>query len=126
MNFFENKQSAAIKFSSGFPEKLVLLDCETTGVNPSYHRIIEVGVLIIENSTVIKEWQTFINPEVNLPENISEYFRKKREITRASSRALCLFTIENPKRLIMAESPCRLKCGYKVRLSFTEHNGAQA
>ena len=88
MNFFENKRCAAIKFSSGFPEKLVLLDCETTGVNPSYHRIIEVGVLIIENSTVIKEWQTFINPEVNLPENI----QKLTGITPAMVRDAPLFS----------------------------------
>ena len=57
--------------SSGFPEKMVLFDCETTGGNPKYHRIIEVGLIIIEKGCVIERWQSFVNPHVEVPELIT-------------------------------------------------------
>jgi DNA polymerase-3 subunit epsilon len=53
--------------SSGFPEKMVLLDCETTGGKAIYHRIIEIGLLVIENGELIEKWQTFIDPKMPLP-----------------------------------------------------------
>lgn len=53
--------------SSGFPEKMVLLDCETTGGKAIYHRIIEIGLLVIENGELIEKWQSFIDPKVPLP-----------------------------------------------------------
>ena len=55
------------RLSSGFPEKMVLLDCETTGGKATYHRIIEIGLLIIENGELIETWQTFVDPEMALP-----------------------------------------------------------
>lgn len=58
--------------SSGFPESMVILDCETTGGKSSYHRMIEVGLLIIENGKVTKRWQSFINPETTLPPFITK------------------------------------------------------
>jgi DNA polymerase-3 subunit epsilon len=58
------------KLSPGFPEKLVILDCETTGGKPTYHRIIEIGLLIIENGKIIETWESFIKPNQHLPQNI--------------------------------------------------------
>ena len=40
--------------SSGFPDRMVLLDCETTGGKAIYHRIIEIGLIVIENGKVIE------------------------------------------------------------------------
>jgi DNA polymerase-3 subunit epsilon len=60
-------QPTPILLSSGFPENMVLLDCETTGGKATYHRIIEIGLLIIENGALIEKWQTFIDPKVPLP-----------------------------------------------------------
>jgi DNA polymerase-3 subunit epsilon len=57
----------AQKLSSGFPAKMVLLDCETTGGNPKRNRIIELGLLVIEDGRLIERWQSFIDPETNLP-----------------------------------------------------------
>lgn len=54
----------------GFPEDMVLLDCETTGGKPTYHRITEIGLLKIRRGKVVDVWQTFINPEMAIPENI--------------------------------------------------------
>ncbi|GAA4820917.1 exonuclease [Marinicella pacifica] len=64
-----NKQQI---LSSGFPEKMVILDVETTGGKASYHRIIEIGLWFVENGQLVDRWQTFINPERSLPPKITE------------------------------------------------------
>ncbi len=60
------------QLSSGFPEKMVLLDCETTGGKANYHRITEIGLLVIEQGKIIKKWQTLINPEFMIPGGITQ------------------------------------------------------
>jgi len=62
----------AIQLSDGFPEKMVILDCETTGGKSTYHRIIELGYLIIENGVCISKHQQFINPETHIPPGIQQ------------------------------------------------------
>ena len=69
-NWIDQDLPSAAHLSSGFPEFMVLLDCETTGGNANYHRIIEVGLIVIEHGEVIEEWQSFINPNTTLPESI--------------------------------------------------------
>ena len=60
-------QPTPTRLSSGFPEAMVLLDCETTGGKAIYHRIIEIGLVVVENGKLIETWQTFIDPKVSLP-----------------------------------------------------------
>ena len=60
-------QPMRTKLSSGFPEAMVLLDCETTGGKAIYHRIIEIGLIVIEEGEVSERWQTFVDPKVVLP-----------------------------------------------------------
>lgn len=57
--------------SKGFPEKMVLFDCETTGGRASYHRMTEVGLIVIENGEIIETWQSLINPERTVPAGIT-------------------------------------------------------
>ena len=46
---------------------MVLLDCETTGGNATRNRIIEIGLLVIEEGKLIKRWQSFVDPQTTLP-----------------------------------------------------------
>lgn len=46
---------------------MVILDCETTGGKATYHRIVEIGLLIVDDGKLIERWQSFINPETSLP-----------------------------------------------------------
>lgn len=64
-DFLKTEPSASL--SKGFPESLVVLDCETTGRRAEYHRIIEIGLIIIEQGEVTATWKTYINPETALP-----------------------------------------------------------
>ncbi|MDO8269997.1 MAG: exonuclease domain-containing protein [Candidatus Levybacteria bacterium] len=45
---------------------LAILDVETTGAAAPYDRIIEIGVLRIENGNVVKKFETLLNPEVQI------------------------------------------------------------
>ena len=65
LNLLDRPTSA--KLSSGFPDAMVLLDCETTGGKAIYHHIIEIGLIVIEGGELIETWQTFIDPKVTLP-----------------------------------------------------------
>ena len=50
------------KLSEGMPDKLVLIDCETTGGKPTYNRIIEIGLIVVENGEITDTWESIINP----------------------------------------------------------------
>jgi DNA polymerase-3 subunit epsilon len=44
-------------------DNLVFVDLETTGANPAYHRITEVGIVRIQNGVLVEEWSSLVNPE---------------------------------------------------------------
>jgi len=72
LNWLEQTHPATTKLSEGFPDKMVLLDCETTGGQAKYHRIIEIGLIIIEDGRLVETWQSFVNPETILPSHIQK------------------------------------------------------
>jgi len=51
----------------GFPESMVLLDCETTGSKASRDRITEIAMIAIEQGHVVERWQSLINPGMPIP-----------------------------------------------------------
>ena len=72
LNWLEQSATDHTLLSDGFPEKMVLLDCETTGGRAKYHRVIEIGLLVIENGQLVETWQSFINPETIIPRHIQK------------------------------------------------------
>ncbi len=51
---------------------LTIIDVETTGGSPFFSRIIEVGLLRVENGEVVEEFQTLVNPGQEIPEFITQ------------------------------------------------------
>lgn len=51
-------------------ESYVCIDLETTGLNPKTDRIIEIGVVKVEDGIVVKEWSTLVNPGRVLDERV--------------------------------------------------------
>ncbi len=47
------------------------VDVETTGTNPRFDRIIEVGILLVENGVITTTYSTLINPRTHLPPEIT-------------------------------------------------------
>jgi DNA polymerase-3 subunit epsilon len=44
-------------------DNFVFVDLETTGGNPAYHRITEVGIVRVQNGECVEEWSSLVNPE---------------------------------------------------------------
>lgn len=54
------------------PEKLVFVDLETTGVSTTHGRVLEVGMLRVENGVVIDTFSSLINPLTYIPPEIEK------------------------------------------------------
>ena len=72
LNWLDQPDIDNYRLSDGFPDKMVILDCETTGGRAKYHRIIEIGLVVIEHGRLIETWQSFINPETIVPSFIQK------------------------------------------------------
>ncbi len=44
-------------------DTLAFVDLETTGGNPAYDRITEVGIVRMRNGELLEEWSSLVNPE---------------------------------------------------------------
>ena len=53
-------------------DSYVCIDLETTGLNPKTDKIIEIGIVKVENNKVVREWETLVNPDRKLEEHIIE------------------------------------------------------
>ncbi len=53
-------------------DELVILDFETTGLSPSYARVIEVAAIIIRGTEVVAEISQLMNPGVSIPYFITD------------------------------------------------------
>ena len=50
----------------------IVLDLETTGLDPANDKIIEIGAVKIRDDSVIDEFSAFVNPGISIPDNISK------------------------------------------------------
>lgn len=55
-----------IKKTTDYIDDYVVLDFETTGLNASFDKIIEVSILKYKNNELIDEFVTLVNPEVTI------------------------------------------------------------
>ena len=52
-------------------EVYVVFDIETTGLDPFKDKIIEIGAIKLKGKEIIDEFSLFINPEIDIPEEIT-------------------------------------------------------
>lgn len=50
----------------------IALDLETTGLNPSSDRIIEIGAIKVENHKIVDTFSTFVDPQMQVPLKIQQ------------------------------------------------------
>lgn len=49
------------------------VDLETTGGDASRHRVIEVGIVLVEDGHPVEEWSSLVHPGVRIPSHISDF-----------------------------------------------------
>lgn len=52
-------------------KRYIAFDTETTGLNPSRDRIIELGAVLFENGKAVKKFETLVNPGVLIPARVT-------------------------------------------------------
>ncbi len=52
------------------PAKLVFIDLETTGTRFPYDRVIEIGIVRVENNQIVETYNQLLNPQCYLPPEI--------------------------------------------------------
>src|SRR5258707_8653500 len=68
------------------PEKIAFVDIETTGLSVTRDRIIEIGILRVENNCLARSYQTVLNPEMYISPSIQSMTGiTTREIEKAPS-----------------------------------------
>jgi DNA polymerase III subunit epsilon len=55
------------------PKNLVFVDVETTGMNPVDNRIIEIGIVRVEDGVVVKEYSKLVNPMAHIDPFIQNF-----------------------------------------------------
>ena len=56
---------------SALYDKLAILDVETTGTSPTHDRVINLGLVLIDQDSVTQTWESLINPQRRLPPEIT-------------------------------------------------------
>ncbi len=58
--------------TASLDDEFVVFDLETTGLSAMYNKITEIGAVKVKNGEVIGEFNTFVDPETHIPEDITE------------------------------------------------------
>ena len=52
-------------------ETYAVLDFETTGLSPNFDRVIEVGVVLVQNHAVVETYSELMDPGFAIPSHIT-------------------------------------------------------
>jgi DNA polymerase III subunit epsilon len=61
-------------------DSLVFVDLETTGGNPAFHRITEIGIVRVVGGEVVEEWSSLVNPQCEIPAYIQAFTHISNEM----------------------------------------------
>jgi DNA polymerase-3 subunit epsilon len=78
--------AADIESAAAPAQNLVFVDLETNGASPAQHRIIEVGLVRVENGVLVEQWSTLVNPESAIPPYIEAFTGISNEMVRDAPR----------------------------------------
>jgi len=70
--YFVNDEEKAIYGDSKttFKDEFVVFDIETTGLSPLTCKITEIGAVLVKNDEVLSVFNTFVDPEMSIPDEI--------------------------------------------------------
>lgn len=78
-----NKKEIIINWDLLNRPEYVILDLETTGFSAkTMAKIIEIGAIKVKNGKIVEEFSTFVNPEVNIKQEISDITHITNEMVK--------------------------------------------
>ena len=71
--YFVNDTASAVfgAYQGTFSNEFVVFDIETTGLSPVTCKITEIGAVKIKDGQILERYNTFVNPECPIPEEIT-------------------------------------------------------
>lgn len=71
--YFVNDSGTLVSGCADYPvdDEMIVFDLETTGLNRENDRITEIGAVRIKNREIVEEFQTFVNPEMPISDEIT-------------------------------------------------------
>ncbi len=71
--YFVNDTASAVygSYAGGFGDEFIVFDIETTGLSAANCKITEIGAVKICNGEILERYNTFVNPECPIPEEIT-------------------------------------------------------
>lgn len=72
--YFVNDTAGVIsgEFKGSFEDEMIVFDIETTGLSTSTCKITEIGAVRIRDGEVLERFDTFVDPEIPIPPEITE------------------------------------------------------
>ena len=68
----------------GMPDRFIAFDTETTGLNPDKDCIVELGAVVFEHGAPTETFQSYVNPKVIIPEEVSALNHITNEMLQAA------------------------------------------
>lgn len=65
---------------------LVCVDLETTGGNPAWNRVMEIGLVEVDRDGTVREWSQLVNPGARIPPHIVEFTGITNEMVQDAPR----------------------------------------
>ena len=68
----------------GMPDRFIAFDTETTGLDPDKDCIVELGAVVFEHGAPTETFQSYVNPEVIIPKEVSALNHITNEMLQAA------------------------------------------
>ncbi len=72
--YFVNDTASAVygQYSGQFSDEFIVFDLETTGLSHQTCKITEIGAVRVKDGEILETYNTFVNPECPIPEEVSK------------------------------------------------------
>ncbi len=107
--YFVNASASALygSYDGGFDDEFIVFDIETTGLSNRTCGITEIGAVKVKGGVVLESFNTFVNPEMPIPEEITKLTSITNEMVADApviAKALPQFLAFVGNRLLIAHN----------------------